>query len=82
MALAAGRIEIRARGCLTRLEEGILVNRRHYSLVDYHRRLFYTENQQALVKFLSQVTGCPLRLEEVACDSRRDQEKLVFAILS
>ncbi|SMP62791.1 Na-translocating system protein MpsC family protein [Anoxynatronum buryatiense] len=81
VSLTAGSIEIRARGCLTRLEEGILVNRRHHSLVDYHRRLFYTENQQTLVKSLSQVAGCSLRLDEVVCDSRKDQEKLVFAIL-
>ncbi|SDY96861.1 Na-translocating system protein MpsC family protein [Tindallia californiensis] len=80
VSLTAGRIEIRARGCLTRLEEGILVNRRHYSLVDYHRRLFYTENQQTLTTCLSQVTGCPVKLREVVCDSRKDQEKLVLEI--
>lgn len=80
VSLSAGAIEIRARGCLTRLEEGILINRRHYSLVDYHRRLFYTENQQALISCLSQVTECSLRLREVACDSSKNQEKLVLEI--
>lgn len=80
VAIKGNKIEIRMKGCLTKLEEGILVNGRHYSLVDYHRKLFYTENEISLVKDLSGIMSCDLELEEVICDSQRNTEKMAFTI--
>jgi len=80
VAIKGIKIEVRLKGCLTKLEEGILVNGRHHSLVDYHRKLFYTENEELLVKQISQVISCAIELEEVMCDSQRGAEKVVFTI--
>ncbi len=80
VAIKGNRIEIRLKGCLTKLEEGILVNGRHYSLVDYHRKIFYGENETTLIKNLSGVMSCAVELEEVTCDSQRNAEKIVLVI--
>jgi uncharacterized protein YbcI len=74
-------IEIKAFEILTLLELNLVSNKRNNSLVEYYRKLFYTEKTNVLEKTIEELVGSRVSLCDIKCDSLNNQDSIMFLIL-
>ena len=77
--IQGNNITIQAEEILTLMEQNIISNIRNYSIVDYNRRLFYSENKRYLEQYIEDVINHEVNLIEVNCNSSNNLDLLKFS---
>ena len=78
--LQCNYVNIEAYEVLTVMDNNIVSNIRNYSIVDYYRKLFYTENKKILEREIGIIINNKVSLTEIICNSAKDLDILKFSI--
>lgn len=78
--IQGNNITIEAEEVLTLMEQSIVSNVRNFSIVDYNRRLFYSENKKLLEQYIEDVIDNSVDLIEVSCSSTNNLDLLKFSV--
>ena len=77
--IQGNNITIEAEEVLTLMEQNIVSNVRNFSIVDYNRRLFYSENKSFLEQCIEDIIDYQVDLIEVSCNSSSNLDLLKFS---
>ncbi|MCF6461050.1 Na-translocating system protein MpsC family protein [Clostridium sp. Cult3] len=77
--IQGNNITVQAEEILTLMEQNIVSNVRNYSIVDYNRRLFYSENKRHLEQHIEDVINHEVNLIEANCNSSNNLDLLKFS---
>jgi YesN/AraC family two-component response regulator len=73
-------IEIKSYEVLTLLELNLVSGNRNNSLVDYTRKLFYTEKTNVLEEVIGTIVGSKVRVDNIKCDSLKNEDCIILSI--
>lgn len=74
------QLELHVMDAFTAMEKTILSNKRHISLVEQHRKLFYEVVGAELEEFVGSAVGSKARIVTISVDGFRKIDKLVLTI--
>lgn len=77
--IQGNNITIEAEEVLTLMEQNIVSNVRNFSIVDYNRRLFYSENKRYLEQYIEDIIDHSVDLIEASCSSANNLDLLKFS---